>query len=69
MVNWKGKTIEVDFSFLEEGEYNAVLAVGWCECRSLPFRLHDYKQTINKNSRINFTMAKGGGFVVVLEKK
>ncbi len=69
MVNWKGKTIEVDFSFLEEGEYNAVLVLDGVNADRYPSDYTITNQTINKNSRINFTMAKGGGFVVVLEKK
>ena len=69
MTNWKGRTIEVAFSFLEEGEYDAVLATDGVNADRYPSDHSTTVQSINKKSRINFIMAKGGGFVVVLKKK
>jgi alpha-glucosidase len=69
MSNWNGRTIEVDFTFLDEGDYNAVVAQDGLNSDRYPSDYAITKQTINKKSRINFTMAKGGGFVVVVKRK
>ena len=69
MTNWNGRTMEIDFSFLEEGEYNAMLAVDGVNADRYPSDYSMTKQIITKKSRINFNMAKGGGFVLVLKKK
>jgi len=69
MTNWKERTIEVDFSFLEEGEYDALLALDGVNANRYPSDYTMTNQTINKKSKVTFTMAKGGGFVVVLKKK
>jgi alpha-glucosidase len=69
MSNWNGKTIEIDFSFLEDGEYDAVILTDGLNADRYPADYTIAKQGINKKSKINFTMAKGGGLVVVLKKK
>ena len=69
MTNWNGRPIKVDFSFLDEGEYTAVLAADGINADRYPSDYTLSKETINKNSKIGFTLAKGGGFVVVLKKK
>jgi len=69
MTNWNGRTVEVDFSFLDEGNYDALVALDGLNADRYPSDYVIAKQTINKESKINFTMAMGGGFLVVLKKK
>lgn len=69
MSNWSGKNTEIDFSFLGDGEYNAILATDGVNADRYPSDYTIYQQPINKNSKMTLTMAKGGGFVMVLRKK
>jgi alpha-glucosidase len=69
MSNWSGKKIEVDFSFLEDGEYDAIGATDGVNADRYPSDYTILKQTVNKKSKMNLTMAKGGGFVIILKKK
>mgnify|MGYP003575186252 CR=1 FL=1 len=69
MSSWNGRAIEVDFSFLDEGEYDATIAVDGLNADRYPSDYTFSKQVINKQSKINFIMAKGGGFVLVLKPK
>jgi alpha-glucosidase len=69
MTNWNSRTAEVDFSFLEEGEYDAIVATDGLNADRYPSDHSIAVEKINKKSKINFTMAKGGGFVVVLKRK
>jgi len=69
MSNWNGRTVEVDFSFLDEGDYDAVLVRDGLNADRYPSDYAITKRTISKKSKIDFTMAKGGGFVVVLKRK
>ena len=69
MTNWTGRTLPVDFSFLGEGEYEASLAMDGVNADRYPSDYTLTKQAINKQSKIDFTMSKGGGFVLVLKKK
>jgi alpha-glucosidase len=69
MSNWSGKKIEVDFSFLEDGEYDAIAATDGVNADRYPSDYTILKQTVNKKSKMNLTMAKGGGFVIILKKK
>lgn len=69
MTNWTGRTISVDFSFLDDGDYETTIALDGLNADRYPSDYTLTKQTVNKKSKLNFTMANGGGFVVVLEKK
>jgi alpha-glucosidase len=69
MTNWTGRSIEVDFSFLNEGDYDAVVVLDGLNADRHPSDYVIAKQTISKRSKTNFAMAKGGGFVLVLKRK
>ena len=69
MANWNGRAVEVDFSFLDEGDYDAVVVLDGLNADRYPSDYAIAKQTINKESKGNYTMAKGGGFIVVLKRK
>ena len=68
MTNWEGRTIEVDLSFLDEGEYRTTQALDGVNADRYPSDYTISERTTNKNSVMSFTMAKGGGFVMVLKK-
>lgn len=67
MSNWTGKTIDLDFSFIPQGTYDVTVATDGVSADRYP---SDY--TISHKSvdrKITITMAKGGGFIVVLKQK
>jgi alpha-glucosidase len=68
MSNWQGRTVEVDFLFLQDGEYTATLAIDGVNADRHPSDYTISQQVLNKDSKIKLTMAKGGGFVVVLRR-
>ncbi len=69
MSNWDDRIIELNFSFLEDGQYSAIVAIDGINADRYP---SDYKITheaiTNKMTR-SIRMAKGGGFVLVLRRK
>ncbi len=69
MTNWTGRTISVDFSFLDDGDYEATLALDGVNANRYPSDYTLTKQTLSKKSELNITLANGGGFVVMLEKR
>jgi alpha-glucosidase len=69
MSNWSSKKTEIDFSFLEAGEYSATIATDGVNADRYPSDYTIAKQSIDKHSKMSLTMAKGGGFVIVLKKK
>jgi alpha-glucosidase len=69
MTNWKGRTVEVDFSFLGEGEYEASLALDGVNADRYPSDYTLARRTVNKNTKVDFIMSNGGGFVLIAKKK
>jgi alpha-glucosidase len=69
MSNWKGKATEVDFSFLDDGEFDATILTDGLNADRYPSDYTISKQVVNKKSKMSFTMAKGGGFVLILKKR
>jgi len=67
MSNWAGKTVEIDFSFVGEGTFDVVVATDGVNADRYPSDYMISRKPIDK--KMTFTMAKGGGFVVVLKKK
>jgi alpha-glucosidase len=68
MSNWTGRSVEVDFSFLDQGKYEVTEAVDGVNADRYPSDHKISKRPVDKNSRSTFTMAKGGGFVLVINK-
>jgi alpha-glucosidase len=67
MSNWSGKDVTVDFSFLTPGvNYEATIIKDGANASSYPTRTETEKITITSESVMNFSMAKGGGFVIRL---
>lgn len=69
MTNWTGRTMDITFSFLDDSEYDATLMLDGVNADRYPSDYTITKQVINNKSTSNLTMAKGGGFVVMLRKK
>lgn len=67
MSNWTGKTVEVDFSFAGEGTFDVTVATDGVNADRYPSDYVISHKPIDR--KMKFTMAKGGGFVVVLKKK
>lgn len=68
MSNWEGRTVELDLSFLRDGDFNVLLAQDGINADRYPSDYTLTKRTVNKSSRLRIKMAKGGGFVVVLTR-
>ncbi len=69
MTSWKGRPIEVDLSFLDEGVYDALLAIDGVNADRYPSDYVITQQILSKTSPLNLAMAKGGGFILTLEKR
>jgi alpha-glucosidase len=67
MSNWAGKTVDVDFSFVGEGTFDVTMAIDGVNADRYPSDYVISQKPIERKMKI--TMAKGGGFVVVLKKK
>jgi alpha-glucosidase len=68
MSNWAERTVVVDFSFLNDGSYKGTLALDGVNANRYPSDYAISEQPLNKNSKLSFTMSKGGGFIVVAEQ-
>lgn len=69
MSNWNGRVIDLDLSFLDQGKYLAVLAIDGINADRYPSDYKIAKQTIDKTTRLKVAMARGGGFLLILEKQ
>jgi alpha-glucosidase len=69
MTNWNTRYVDVDFSFLDDGEYNATLMLDGINAERYPSDYTISTQTVNNQTRLKLTMARGGGFVLTLRKK
>lgn len=69
MTNWDARTLELDLSFLGEGNYKAVI---YRDGANAHRSAQDFKQeTINiaADRKLEIKMAPGGGFAMKIEKK
>lgn len=70
MTNWDARDIQVDFSFLSpDVNYEAFILKDVSESGSQPTRYTSEKIVVTKDSKLKFSMAKGGGFVIRLVDK
>jgi alpha-glucosidase len=68
MTNWTPRDLNIDFSFLPEGEYKIDI---WQDGINADRNASDYKkisQTINKNTKLNVHLAPGGGWAAIINK-
>ena len=68
MTNWKGRTLNIDLSFLEDGPYHATMASDGINADRYPSDYLIDQRILNNDSTLDVTMAKGGGFVMILKK-
>ncbi|MBS0010399.1 MAG: glycoside hydrolase family 97 protein [Bacteroidales bacterium] len=69
MTDWKEREFDIDLSFLEEGEYNAIV---FSDGINADRYAQDYKKTellLSKNDTLKIKMAPGGGYVARVTKK
>lgn len=67
MTDWTPRTIEVDFSFLEDGAvYQADIFKDTPASGEQPQQYVCEKMEITKNTKLSISMAKGGGFAIRL---
>jgi alpha-glucosidase len=66
MSNWTGRNVEVDLSFLGDGEFESTEAVDGVNADRYPSDHKIMKRRVNKTSKQTYTMARGGGFVLVI---
>jgi alpha-glucosidase len=69
MTNWKGRTTTIDLSFLDAGQYDAVVAADGVNADRYPSDYIISKQIIDNTTKLPLTMAKGGGFLLILRKR
>lgn len=69
MTNWDAREIEIDFSFLGDGDYEAII---FRDGINADRNAADYKREIvnvNKGTRLKIAMAPGGGWAAVIRPK
>jgi alpha-glucosidase len=69
MTNWTGRKVEIDFSFLGDVVYDVIVATDGVNADRYPSDHVITKRTMTKHDRQSFEMAKGGGFVLILNIK
>ena len=69
MCNWVGRTVDIDFSFLGDGDFTASIAQDGVNANHYPSDYIILKQPINKSSTIRLTLSNGGGFIIVVGKQ
>jgi alpha-glucosidase len=69
MSNWTGRAVEIDMSFLDTGEYDAVLATDGVNADRYPSDYVISEKVVRRSEKLDLLMAKGGGFVIVLRKR
>lgn len=69
MSNWHGKEIELDLSFLETGEYGAIICKDGINAdrNASDYQIAD--STLNSSDKLKIAMAPGGGFLVRFRPK
>jgi alpha-glucosidase len=69
MANWNGRNVEVDFSFLEDREYEMIEAIDGVNADRYPSDYKITKGVVTRSTKRAFGMSKGGGFVLVIKKR
>ena len=69
MAGWTGKPVQIDLSFLGEGEYNATVATDGVNADRYPSDYVISQQVVRRAEKLDLIMAKGGGFVIVLRRR
>jgi alpha-glucosidase len=68
MTDWDPRDIEVDFSFLEEGKYKAQIFQDGINADRYGNDYALLEKTVDRDSKLQFKLAPGGGFVLKITK-
>ncbi len=68
MTNWTARTVSVSFDFLDDLQYSAIVATDGVNADRYASDYHIERKQIDRASRLDISMAPGGGFVIVLSK-
>jgi alpha-glucosidase len=69
LTQWQGRDLKVDFSFLGTGNYQAEILTDGINAER---QACDYKRqiiSVDAKSKMNFTLASGGGLAIIIRKK
>jgi alpha-glucosidase len=69
MTNWDPRNIEIDFSFLEKGEYNIRI---WQDGTNAHRHASDFNkrtEKISNGSKMTIKLAPGGGWAAIVSEK
>ena len=67
--NWHQRQVEIDLSFLPEGQYELVNMVDGYRANVIARDFRIVKQSVDSSKKVKVTMAQGGGFAMKLIKK
>ncbi len=67
--NWDARTLSLKFDFLGEGDYEAQILKDGINANHDAEDYRIEKATLNKDSKMDMSLASGGGFVIKLIKK
>ncbi len=67
--NWDARTLNLKFDFLGEGDYEAQILKDGINANHDAEDYRIEKATLNKDSKMDMSLASGGGFVIKLIKK
>ncbi len=68
MTNWIPRDITLSFDFLDDAEYDAILAVDGVNADNYASDYRIEKRKVKRDTKVDISMAPGGGFIVVLRK-
>lgn len=69
MTDWNARTIELDLSFLPDGQYQSVLFSDGVNAAKQAADYKRFEQTLDKKQKVKINMAPGGGFAMSLKCK
>ena len=67
--NWNQRQVEIDLSFMPEGQYELVNMVDGYRANVIARDFRIVKQSVDSSKKVKVTMAQGGGFAMKLIKK
>ena len=67
--NWNQRQVEIDLSFLPEGQYELINMVDGYKANAIARDFRIVKQSVDSSKKVKVTMAQGGGFAMKLIKK
>ena len=68
MTDWDARTLEIDFSFLGQGDYNAKIFQDGINADRIGNDYTSLEKAVGSESKLQFKLAPGGGFVIIIDK-